>query len=133
MPQLAHWFFRVSVVFLIIGVMMGLQMSITGTYNITGAHAHTNLLGWVTSALYGGFYALNPLLSETKLAKVHFWAHTISVAIMTPSLYLLFYGYTALEPVLAIVSLAAFATVVLFAFIVFSAGRSPVRSAMPAE
>jgi hypothetical protein len=133
MPKVAHWFFRVAVVFLILGILMGLQMSITGVYNVTGAHAHTNLLGWVTSALFGGFYALNRNVAESKLAKVHFWAHTISVAIMTPSLYLVFLGYTALEPVLAIVSLIAFASVLLFAFIVFSAGRSPLPAPLPAE
>lgn len=134
MPQLAHWFFRVAVVFFIVGVMMGLQMSITGVYNVTGAHAHTNLLGWVTSAIFGGFYALNPAISETRLAQAHFWVHTIAVAIMTPALYLMFYGYTALEPVLAIASLVAFANVLLFAFIVFSAGKSHSRPlVVPAE
>jgi uncharacterized membrane protein len=135
MPQLAQWFFRAAVVFLIIGIMMGLQMSISGVYNVTGAHAHTNLLGWVTSALFGTFYALNPAKAELKLARVHFWLHTVSVAIMTPSLYLAFLGYSAFEPLLGVLAIAAFASVLLFAWIVFRPAeeKSSTRGAVPAE
>jgi hypothetical protein len=31
--------------FLVLGLMMGLQMSISGQHNVIGAHAHSNLLG----------------------------------------------------------------------------------------
>lgn len=135
MPQVSEWFFKAAVLFLIAGIMMGLQMSISGVYNVTGAHAHTNLLGWVTSALFGTFYALNPSKADRKLARVHFWLYTVSVAIMTPSLYLAFLGYSAFEPILAVVAITAFCSVLLFAYIVFGAvqARPATRGAVPAE
>ena len=68
MPNVAQLFFKAAVVFLIVGIGMGLQMSISGVHNVTGAHAHANLLGWVTSAIFGGYYALNPAKARTKLA-----------------------------------------------------------------
>jgi hypothetical protein len=39
---------------------MGIAMSISGVHNVTGAHAHANLLGWVTMAIFGVYYALAP-------------------------------------------------------------------------
>jgi hypothetical protein len=53
MPHLAGLYFKTAVVFLLIGISMGLQMAISGTHNVIGPHAHANLLGWVTMALFG--------------------------------------------------------------------------------
>jgi hypothetical protein len=134
MPKIAEYFFKMAVLFLLFGILMGLQMSISGNHNVIGAHAHTNLLGWVTSALFGGYYALNPAKAETRLAAVHFWVYAASIVVMSPSLYLLYLGNPAVEPLLAISSLTAFAAVAVFAFVVFSSARTAAhpRSAMPA-
>jgi hypothetical protein len=134
MPQVAQLFFKTAVVFLIIGIAMGLQMSISGNHNVIGAHAHTNLLGWVTMALFGAYYALNPAKAEIKLATIHFWVYTVGVAVLVPALYLLYLGYAAIEPLVALASLASFAGVLIFAVVVFrvSEEQSRVRAA-PAE
>ena len=120
MPRIADLFFKAAIAFLIIGIVMGLQMSISGEHNVIGAHAHTNLLGWVTMAMFGGYYAVNPAKARTRLAKVHFWAYLCSVAIMSPSLYLLYLGYPAVEGPLAVASIVAFGSVLIFAVVVFS-------------
>jgi hypothetical protein len=134
MPKISEYFFKMAVLFLLFGILMGLQMSISGNHNVIGAHAHTNLLGWVTSALFGGYYALNPAKAETRLAAVHFWVYAASIVVMSPSLYLLYLGNPAVEPLLAISSLTAFAAVAIFAFVVFSPARTAAhpRSALPA-
>lgn len=128
MPRISQLFFKLAVLFLIAGIVMGLQMSISGTHNVIGAHAHTNLVGWVTSALFALYYALNPVKAETRLAAVHFWTYAPAAVVMAPSLYLLYLGYGAVEPLLAVASLVAFGSVVLFAFIVFTPVRSSVRT-----
>jgi hypothetical protein len=128
MPKVAEVFFKAAIVFLILGILMGLQMSISGKHNVVGAHAHTNLLGWVTMALFGGYYALNAVKAESRLAKVHLWTYLSSVVVMTPSLYLLYLGYPAIEPLLAISSLVALASVLIFAVIVFSKVEEKVTS-----
>ncbi len=134
MPRIADYFFKAAVLFLIFGIGMGLQMSISGNHNVIGAHAHTNLLGWVTMAIFGGYYALNPAKAESRLATIHFWVYVVSVLVMSPSLYLLYLGNTAVEPLLAISSITAFVSVLIFAVVVFSPARVGVhpRSAMPA-
>jgi len=120
MPRIADLFFKAAIAFLIIGIGMGLQMSISGEHNVIGAHAHTNLLGWVTMAVFGGYYALNPAKARTRLAKVHFWTYLCSVVIMAPSLYLLYLGYAVVEGPLAVASMIAFCSVLVFAIVVFS-------------
>jgi hypothetical protein len=60
MPKVSNYFFRSAILFLIAGIGLGISMSITQNHDVIGAHAHINLLGWVTSAIFGGYYALNP-------------------------------------------------------------------------
>ena len=123
MPRVADYFFKAAIFFLVLGIAMGLQMSISGQHNVVGAHAHTNLLGWVTMAIFGAYYALNPAKAETRLATIHFWAYLGSVIAMVPSLYLLYLGYMAFEMPLAVASITTFLSVIVFAVVVFSAAE----------
>jgi cbb3-type cytochrome oxidase subunit 1 len=119
LPRISNLFFRTAVLFLIVGIGMGLQMAITQNHNVTGAHAHINLLGWVTSAIFGGYYALNPAKAERRLALLHYAVYTAGVVIMGAALYLLLQGNTAMEPIVAVSSLVTFAGVLIFAWVVF--------------
>lgn len=127
MPRVAQLFFRTAIIFLIIGISMGLHMSIAGDHSAIGAHAHSNLLGWVTMAIFGGYHALNPAKAERRLALIQYYIYTAGVAIMVPSLYLMLTGSPGWEPVVAISSLITFAGVLLFAVIIFTPGESVSR------
>ncbi|WP_309084970.1 hypothetical protein [Chelativorans sp.] len=131
MPHIASLYFKTAIVILIIGIAMGLQMAISGNHNVIAAHTHANLLGWVTMAIFGGYYALNPSKAESKLAQLQYWVYTAGVVVMVPSLYLLYLGYTAFEPLTAISSLVILLGVLMFAVIVYS--REPSPRALPAE
>lgn len=124
MPAISQLYFKTAVAFLIVGIMMGLQMSISGNHNVIGAHAHANLLGWVTMALFGTYYAFMPEKARSRLAMIQYAIYTGGVVIMTPSLYFMLRGNPALEPLVAAGSLIAFAGVLLFAFMVFSGERT---------
>ena len=67
MPRLSEYYFRTAILFLIVGISIGIHMSISQNHNVIGAHAHINLLGWVTSAIFGGYYALNPAKAAGRL------------------------------------------------------------------
>ena len=131
MPRIADLFFKAAITFLIIGIAMGLQMSISGEHNVIGAHAHTNLLGWVTMAIFGGYYALNPVKAQSRLAVYQFWSYLASVTVMVPSLYLLYLGYAAFELPLAIASIVAFLSVIVFAVVVFSVAEGARDTGRP--
>ena len=118
MPRLSEYYFRTAIIFLIIGIAIGISMSISQNHNVIGAHAHINLLGWVTSALFGGYFALNPAKAG-RLAMIQYIIYTIGVVLMGGSLYLLLQGNAGMEPVVAVSSLITFAGVLLFAWIVW--------------
>lgn len=130
MPRVAELFFKTAVVFLIIGIGIGLQMAISGNHNVVGAHAHINLLGWVTSAIFGGYYALNPAKAEKRTAMVHYGIYTIGVVVMTASLYYaMLVGPNAFEMLIPVGALTTFAGVLVFAWVIFApaTGRSAFK------
>ena len=120
MPKVSELFFKTAIVFLILGIGAGLQMAISGDHGAFPAHAHINLLGWVTSAIFGGYYALNPAKAERRIAMIHYGVYTLGLVIMMPALYLMLQGNPALEPVVAGGSLIVAAAALIFAFVVFS-------------
>ena len=96
-------------------------MGVSGNHNFIDAHAHLNLLGWVSSALFGGFYALHPTLAAKRRAWVHFTIYNVGLVPMLPRLYLVQAGYEWAEPLMPIGSSLAWAGVILFATLVVTA------------
>ncbi|MBA8899690.1 hypothetical protein [Phyllobacterium sp. P30BS-XVII] len=120
MPRVSQLFFKTATVFFLIGIILGLQMGMSGDHAAFPAHAHLNLLGWVTSAIFGIYYALNPARAEGRLPMIQFAIFTIGVIIMIPALYFLNLGNTAMVPLVGIGSFIVLAGVALFAAVVFS-------------
>jgi hypothetical protein len=85
MPRISLWFFAVATVYVLIGMGFGIFMGASQNFTIAPAHAHLNLIGWVTMALYGTFFALAREASK-KLAWTVFWLNNAAVSIMFPSL-----------------------------------------------
>jgi cbb3-type cytochrome oxidase subunit 1 len=127
MPKLAELFFKTAIIFLIVGIGIGLHMAIGRDHSAMGAHAHINLLGWVTSAIFGTYYALNPGKAASRIAQAHYWVYTVGVVVMTASLYMLLTGNLAFEAPVAIGSMVTFLGVLLFAWVLFA----PARATMP--
>ena len=133
MPLVSQLFFRSAILFLIAGIAIGLHMGVSQDHSATGAHVHINLLGWVTSALFGGYYALNPAKAGSTLALVHFVAYTLGVLVMTPSLYLALTGIVdpsgSVVGALVASSFTIFGAVLVFAVIVFRGGPAASHTA----
>jgi len=120
MPRVSLYFFKTATIFLIVGIAVGLHMGITENHSAMPAHAHINLLGWVTSALFGGYYALQPARAEWRIAFVHFAVYVAGMVIMLPALYLKYTGYPEFEPLLAGGSMIVGLGVLIFAYVLFS-------------
>jgi hypothetical protein len=133
MPKVSHLFFRAGILFLITGIALGLAMSISQNHDVVGAHAHINLLGWVTSAIFGGYYALNPAKAEGMLPRLHFWLYTAGVVIMGASLYLLLKGTPGMEAPVAVGSLMVAAGVLIAAWVIFMPAAPSTIRMQPAE
>ena len=66
----------------------GIAMSISGDHSLAPAHAHLNLVGWVTMALFGIYYHLVPASAKTDLAKIHFGVATAGLILLVPGIIL---------------------------------------------
>ena len=124
---------RIAVVYLAVGIGLGLFMGMTHLFQYHAAHAHLNLLGWATMALAGIFYHLFPALAASPLQRVHFWLHNLGLPVLMIGLIFLESGRLAVEPVVGISSLVVGLGVFCFVLncLINLPGRSPARA--PAE
>ena len=95
-------FLKVSLIYFIIGVTMGAIMTIGSIYDFVilsklfeRAHAHINLIGWVSLSIMGFIYLIlgnlgKPLYNE-KLGNMGFWL--INIGICAEFVALLIGGY----------------------------------------
>jgi len=116
-------FIKIAVLYLVVGVSMGLYMGITQTFTLHPVHAHLNLLGWASLALCGLVYAAFPAAAETRLAKVHFWLHNLGLPPLMLALALLLSGNAAMEPVVGILSMVVALGILMFVINVWVAVR----------
>ena len=86
MRNIGFYFFSVAALCVTAGMLWGIQMSMSGDHSLAGAHAHLNLVGWVTMGLFGIYYAVTPQAAESQLAKVHFAVALAGVGLMVPGI-----------------------------------------------
>jgi hypothetical protein len=106
---------RIAVVYLLLGVAMGIYMGASQNFAMRPVHAHVNLLGWTTLALAGLIYTVFPEAGESKLAKAHFWLMNLALPVMMGALAMVLSGKVAFVPVLAASEMAAAAAILAFA------------------
>jgi hypothetical protein len=110
---------KLAVVYLVIGVCMGIAMGATQNFRLAPVHAHINLLGWATLALAGLVYSVFPVAGESRLARVHFWLINLAMPVMMVALSMLLLGNPAVEPVLAASEIAGAVGILVFAVNLF--------------
>ncbi len=115
MKQLPYYFIGLATVFALLGMAYGMYMAGSEDHSMAGAHAHNNLLGWVTMAIYGLYYARVPS-AVTGLAGVHFGITLIANLIFPFGIALAILGQTpalaAIGGGLHIISMLIFAYIV---------------------
>jgi hypothetical protein len=111
--------FRLAVVFLFTGLAMGIGMAASQDHSIMPAHAHLNLLGWVSLFLFGMYYERRPALDAKRLALVQVGLWSVGTVVLTAAVAALHLGYAGAEPFAAIASLIVLAGMLLFAWFVF--------------
>ncbi|WP_066068217.1 cytochrome-c oxidase [Neobacillus soli] len=108
-------FIKISVVYFVIGVCIGMYMSMAHNYTLTPVHVHINLLGWMSLAVAGLVYVAFPSAAQTTLAKVHFWLHNIALPIMMIGLAFLVTGTESAEPAVAVGGTLMVLGIIIFA------------------
>ncbi len=81
-------FIGLGLIFLVVGMAFGIWMGINQDFQFVDAHAHWNLVGFVTSILYGLIHRAYPKLSESRLTWPQCIVHVLGVLIFAPGIIL---------------------------------------------
>ncbi len=76
------------------GMGFGIVMAASHDHTLSTAHAHLNLLGWVSMAIYGLYYHAVPSAADTRFARVHVAVATLGIWIMIPGVAMAVLGMT---------------------------------------
>lgn len=106
---------KLSVVYLIIGIGMGIAMGASQNFTLRPVHAHVNLIGWTTMALAGLIYSVFPQAGTSRLARAHFWLLNLALPVMMVALGLVLFGHMDVAPVLALAEIVGALGIAAFA------------------
>lgn len=120
MPRISLAFFTVAALCGLGGMGWGMAMGASHNFTMMPAHAHLNLVGWVTLSLMGGFYALSGGPASKALGWANFALSTLGLAIMIPVLTYILDGhekqveaFTPIGPTIAALGMLCFVINVL--------------------
>lgn len=114
MGNLSNWYFRIGMLWLLAGIGFGIYMAASHDHSLFPAHAHMNLLGWVTMGVFAFFYRLWPQAGTTKLARIQFWIYVPAHLVQMASLVVLLRGNAGIEPLVAAASIVVAIAVLTF-------------------
>ena len=117
MERVIVWYLRMSVIYFVLGVVIGIAMVLwpDSTLDYIPVHVHLNLLGFMSMMIYGVGYHILPKFSgafiySPKIMNIQFWvanAGLIGMAISWPLM---------LREVLIVSSFLSLAAVLLFTY-----------------
>jgi hypothetical protein len=106
---------KLAVIYLVIGMTLGIGMGIAQDHTLRGVHVHVNLLGWASLGLAALVFHIFPDLSRTRLAAIWFWVYNLSLPVAMISLGFMFYGQMWAAPIVKVSHIFLWLGGVLFA------------------
>ena len=75
MKRIDEYYILFGFAWLLFGMVFGMYMGITDQLNFANSHAHANLVGFVTSVLFGLIYRFFPAMKLSRLAMLQFYIY----------------------------------------------------------
>jgi hypothetical protein len=128
--------FPVAVLMVVAGMIWGIIMAVSHDHSAMPAHAHLNLLGWVSLFLFGLFYHLHPAIDRSRAALVQVAVWIVGTVILTFGVGLLHTGHDIGQPFAAGGSFIVLASMLQFGWLVVRREKTAKTfraSAVPAE
>jgi|TARA_R110002049_G_scaffold44333_6_gene130203 hypothetical protein len=117
MRGISFTFLVCGTVAVLIGMAWGIQMAASGDHGLSPAHAHLNLLGWVSFAIFGFYYHLVPTAAQSRLAMVHLGLALAGLVLIVPGIAIALTGggeaMAKIGSILSLLSGVTFLVVVL--------------------
>jgi len=111
---------KIGVIYLLIGMSMGVYMGATKDFSVRPVHAHVNLLGFTLLGISGLIFHAFPQLEHSVLAKAYFWLYNVSVPLTLVCLFLFVNGNAAVDPILGLGSVLITVSAALFAWLLLT-------------
>ncbi len=115
---------RAGAMFLIVGMVWGIEMGIRQEFSLAPAHAHWNLIGGVLLFVFGFYYRMVPAARESALAKWQASLHFVGAILFPVGVAVVIKNGTGLIVLPIVGSLVVVLAVTLFAVIVFRTSRA---------
>jgi hypothetical protein len=111
MQNIDRWFLGTAILLGLAGMSLGIDMGIRQDFALTPVHAHLNLVGWASLALYGLAYRTG-IVRRDAWATVHYGVALAGAVVLPAGIYV---AITQNSPAVAIVgSLLTIASLLLF-------------------
>jgi hypothetical protein len=117
---LARWHVTFGLAVAVLGMALGIYMSMTGNHGQHVTHAHALLIGFVVSVIYAAIYRLWLTCASSRLATIQTALHQVGTLLLVTGLLLLFGGRAsedALGPLLGGGSLAVISSAALMLYL----------------
>lgn len=121
--SLPYRFMLSAILFVVIGMVLGLYMGPSQDFTLVPVHVHLNLLGWTTMMLFGLYYRGDAGAAATRLAGWHFWIAFVGMILFAVGLAGLQLGNLSLETVLIVGSILSLISMLIFAWVVWQASQ----------
>src|SRR5579872_940026 len=114
MKRIDIYFLLLATLLLLCGAVLGIRMGASEDFTLTPVHAHLNLAGWASLALFGLVYRAYPELAQRRIAPFHFIVSATGSVLLPIGI-----GLAVLkgEPTLAIIASLLFLLGVILFFI----------------
>ena len=124
-------FLRTAVVYVLAGMVLGIFMALSDDHSQMPTHAHMNLLGWASMALYAVVYRVWPEAGRSPLAPWHFWLANLGTLMVVIGVAGIMAGHEEIfGPLAGVGSILSLIGMLLFAAIVYTRiGRGPLAIA----
>ena len=116
MTGLSRSFMILAILSALCGIVWGIAMAASQNHELSPAHGHLNLLGWVSCALFAFYYHLTPHAAATGLARMHFVLTFVALVVLVPGIALAILDVT--ETLAKIGSLFFLSSMLVFAWLV---------------
>lgn len=83
---LAAFHLRAAAIYAVLGMGFGVYMGMAQDFSLMPSHAHLNVIGWISIALYGLILARFPAAAASRLAQIQAVAAHLGVIIFVPGI-----------------------------------------------
>jgi len=121
LPCVAVIHLRAAAIYAVIGMGFGIYMGIKQDFSLVPAHAHLNVLGWLSIAIYGLVLAKFPEVAKSRLAQIQGIVAHLGLWVFVPGIVVAILTDHGIEQLVMIGSLLVLLGAMLFIPLIWQA------------